>query len=131
MASVAERIYELVKTLPESKAERVLGYVQGVIDDEEKPLPVTVEEHTAWCERLRKLEQANTGQADAAYSRYLAGQEKALSLNEGDYLPHLGRTEEDKTGSLLPSLKGFRQGLPLQSISAGEFCRAMREGERY
>ena len=76
-------------------------------------------------------EQANTGQADAAYSRYLAGQEKALSLDEVDYLPHLGRTEEDKTGSLLPSLKGFRQGLPLQSISAGEFCRAMREGERY
>jgi len=38
MASVAERIYELVKTLPETKAERVLGYVQGVIDDEEKPL---------------------------------------------------------------------------------------------
>ena len=55
MASVAERIYELVKTLPETKAERVLGYVQGVIDDEEKPLPVTVEEHAAWCERLRKL----------------------------------------------------------------------------
>ena len=26
MASVAERIYELVKTLPESKAERVLGH---------------------------------------------------------------------------------------------------------
>ena len=55
MASVAERIYELVKTLPETKAERVLGYVQGVIDDEEKPLPVTDKEHAAWCERLRKL----------------------------------------------------------------------------
>ena len=55
MASVAERIYELVKTLPESKAERVLGYVQGVIDGEEKPPPVTEEEHAAWCERLRKL----------------------------------------------------------------------------
>ena len=75
-------------------------------------------------------------QADAAYSRYLAGQEKALSLDEVDYLPHLGRTGKDNTGSLsttgiLPSLKGFRQGLPLQSISAGEFCRSMREGERY
>ncbi len=55
MASVAERIYEMVKTLPESKAERVLGYVQGVIDGEEKHLPVTEEEHAAWCERLRKL----------------------------------------------------------------------------
>ena len=54
MASVAERIYELVKTLPESKAERVLGYVQGVIDGEEKPLPVIEEEHAAWCERLHR-----------------------------------------------------------------------------
>ncbi len=55
MASVAERIYELVKTLPESKAERVLGYVQGVMADEVPTLPVTEEEHAAWCERLRKL----------------------------------------------------------------------------
>jgi hypothetical protein len=55
MANVAERIYELVKTLPESKAERVLGYVQGVMADEGSTLPVTEEEHAAWCERLRKL----------------------------------------------------------------------------
>jgi hypothetical protein len=55
MASVAERIYYLVKTLPDSKAERVLGYVQGMVDDEEPALPVTEEEHKAWCERLRKL----------------------------------------------------------------------------
>ena len=40
---------------PKKGWKRVLGYVQGVIDDEEKPLPVTVEEHAAWCERLRKL----------------------------------------------------------------------------
>ena len=55
MANVAERIYELVKTLPESKAERVLGYVQGVMDNEEPVHPVTEEEHKAWCERLREL----------------------------------------------------------------------------
>ncbi len=41
MASVAEQIYDLVKTFPESKAERVLGYVQGLMDDEAPALPVT------------------------------------------------------------------------------------------
>ena len=58
MASVAERIYDLLKTLPESKAERVLGYVQGVMADEAPTLPMTEEEHTAWCERLRQLAES-------------------------------------------------------------------------
>ncbi len=48
-------VQALVKTFPESKAERVLGYVQGMMDDEAPALPVTEEEHKAWCERLRKL----------------------------------------------------------------------------
>ena len=32
---------------------------------------------------------------------------------------------------LLPSMEDFRQSLPLQPIGAGEFCRAMRDGERF
>jgi predicted DNA-binding protein len=32
---------------------------------------------------------------------------------------------------LLPSMESFRQGLPLQPMGAGEFCRAMREAERF
>jgi hypothetical protein len=32
---------------------------------------------------------------------------------------------------LLPSLAEFRANMPMQSISAGEFCRTMREEDRY
>ena len=32
---------------------------------------------------------------------------------------------------LLPSLAEFRAGLPMQPISAGDFCRAMRDEDRY
>ena len=31
----------------------------------------------------------------------------------------------------LPNLEAFRAKLPYQTESAGEFCRAMREGDRY
>jgi len=114
MASVAERIYELVKTLPESKAERVLGYVQGVMADEGPTLPVTEEEHAAWCERLRELVESQP-------------------LTDGDTVAKMRQeaTAGLITSDLLPSMEGFRQSLPLQPIGAGEFCRAMRDGERF
>lgn len=31
---------------------------------------------------------------------------------------------------VLPSMAEFRAGLPMQAVSAGEFCRDMRDGER-
>ena len=114
MASVAERIYDLVKALPESKAERVLGYVQGLMDDGAPALPVTEEEHQAWCERLRKLVESKP-------------------MTEGDTVARMRQeaTVGLITSNLLPSMEDFRQSLPLQPIGAGEFCRAMRDGERF
>lgn len=31
----------------------------------------------------------------------------------------------------LPDLTEFHKTLPMQEVSAGEFCRAMRDGDRY
>ncbi len=35
------------------------------------------------------------------------------------------------TDALLPSLEAFRKQLPPQGVSAAEFCRAMRDEDRY
>ena len=114
MASVAERIYDLVKALPESKAEQVLGYVQDMMDEEAPALPVTEEDRKAWCERLRKLVESQP-------------------MTEGDTVARMRQeaTAGLITSDVLPSMADFRQSLPLQAIGAGEFCRALRDGERF
>jgi predicted transcriptional regulator len=39
--------------------------------------------------------------------------------------------KEKKTPRILPDLAEFRAKFPKQSINAGEFCRTMREEDRY
>ncbi|MGZ8219736.1 hypothetical protein [Methylomagnum sp.] len=41
----------------------------------------------------------------------------------------LNREAEDVITYTLPSLEDFRKDLPWQTISAGDFCREMREAE--
>ena len=84
------------------------------MEDEAPALPVTEEEHKAWCERLRKLVESQP-------------------MTEGDTVARMRQeaTAGLITNDLLPSMADFRQSLPLQAIGAGEFCRALRDGERF
>ncbi len=40
-------------------------------------------------------------------------------------------TQTTAPDSMLPPLGGFRETLPKQSVSASEFCRVMRDEDRY
>ena len=67
MASVAEKIFETVKDMPEQQAAEVLGFAKrlkaklngpGVALPEAGGKPITPVEHAAWVERMRAITAA-------------------------------------------------------------------------
>ena len=66
---------------------------------------------------------------DQTLSQLAARQGKTPDEWLQDCVPELIALHAARSG--LPDLEAFRAKLPYQNESAGEFCRAMRDGDRY
>ena len=65
--SIAERIYETVKTMPEQQATEVLDFAEYVTAKHPAPAKImTTEGHRALCNELRVLVESQPVQAESA-----------------------------------------------------------------